>query len=288
MLRSHPVLLALVAIFAAGSAHAQTFDLDNSGLIKVQVINANGPNPGNVTANWLAVWNAIDGGAGPTGTVAGFGIQNYAMDTETVFDYAGGGGWYGVDNAIGSINNDGPGGAGGPFGGGDNYSIRAETFIQFTVGGTYTIGMASDDGRRIELTEALPGSASGYSGFEAVSDQENQGFVAGDTVIDYSAGTGHEGSRGRFSVDAGDILALDAFYYEGGGGDSGEIAIFAGDGLGTGNFSGTFELLQDGALGGAVQLNTFVQQVPEPASIVIWSLIGLGLAGFGVYRRRRK
>jgi len=28
--------------------------------------------------------------------------------------------------------------------------------------------------------------------------------------------------------------------------------------------------------------------VPEPASIAIWSLMGLGLAGFGVYRRRRK
>ncbi len=28
--------------------------------------------------------------------------------------------------------------------------------------------------------------------------------------------------------------------------------------------------------------------VPEPASIVIWSLIGLGLAGFGYYRNRRK
>ena len=28
--------------------------------------------------------------------------------------------------------------------------------------------------------------------------------------------------------------------------------------------------------------------VPEPASVAIWSMIGLGLAGFGVYRARRK
>ncbi len=28
--------------------------------------------------------------------------------------------------------------------------------------------------------------------------------------------------------------------------------------------------------------------VPEPAPIAIWSLIGLGLAGFGYYRTRRK
>jgi hypothetical protein len=28
--------------------------------------------------------------------------------------------------------------------------------------------------------------------------------------------------------------------------------------------------------------------VPEPASIAIWSLFGLGLVGFGLYRSRRK
>lgn len=28
--------------------------------------------------------------------------------------------------------------------------------------------------------------------------------------------------------------------------------------------------------------------VPEPASVAIWSMLGLGLAGFGVYRARRK
>lgn len=34
--------------------------------------------------------------------------------------------------------------------------------------------------------------------------------------------------------------------------------------------------------------NGFAEVVPEPASIAIWSLIGLGLAGFGYYRTRRK
>ena len=33
---------------------------------------------------------------------------------------------------------------------------------------------------------------------------------------------------------------------------------------------------------------TAVEVVPEPASIAIWSLIGLGLAGFGYSRTRRK
>ncbi len=31
-----------------------------------------------------------------------------------------------------------------------------------------------------------------------------------------------------------------------------------------------------------------LQAVPEPASITIWSLLGLGLAGFGYFRIRRK
>ncbi|MCA9269468.1 MAG: PEP-CTERM sorting domain-containing protein [Planctomycetales bacterium] len=28
--------------------------------------------------------------------------------------------------------------------------------------------------------------------------------------------------------------------------------------------------------------------VPEPTSVAIWSLIGIGLAGLGVWRNRRK
>ena len=80
----------------------------------------------------------------------------------------GGGGDFGTNNTIGTIAGDGPGGGPGPFnpGGtsGGNYSIRAQVGLQFTVGGTYTIRMGSDDGRRIELTEFAPGSAPGYSG----------------------------------------------------------------------------------------------------------------------------
>ena len=39
-----------------------------------------------------------------------------------------------------------------------------------------------------------------------------------------------------------------------------------------------------------VELTGYAQQqaVPEPASIAIWSLIGLGLAGFGYHGVRRK
>ncbi len=241
-----------------------------NGLIDVQVVNTAGTNPGNSSDNWLAVWDALDGGAGPTGTVAGFNVQNNTADTETVFDYAGGGGNFAVNRAIGSINNDGPGGSGGPFNpggsGGSNYSIRARTYILFPSAGTFTIGMGSDDGRRIELAEATAGSAPGYSGFASRHGQVNGAFSAGDTVLGFSGGTGHAWSRGVFTVAANDILALDAFYYEGGGGDSGEIALAAGAQTfgGSGINTTTFSLLQNGAQG--VALSTSLAELQALAT----------------------
>ncbi len=214
------------------------FPVDNK--MRVQLLTSTGTVPNNDTNNWLSVYNALDSGAGPTGKVAGFDIVNNVSDTETAFNYPTGTGNFGGDLALDSINNNGPGGAGGPFNGGDNYSVRARTFLRFTTSGTFTIGMGSDDGRRIKLTAGYPGSAPGYSGFSAIGDQVNGAFTAGDTVFGFSGGTGHAWSVGTFAVAAGDILALDAFYYEGGGGDSGEIAIASGT---HGTFNGSFALL---------------------------------------------
>jgi len=59
--------------------------LSGDGLMNVQVINTTGTNPGNNTANWLSVWDALDGGAGPTGSVAGFNVVNNTSDTDSVF-----------------------------------------------------------------------------------------------------------------------------------------------------------------------------------------------------------
>ncbi|MCA9270554.1 MAG: PEP-CTERM sorting domain-containing protein, partial [Planctomycetales bacterium] len=43
-----------------------------------------------------------------------------------------------------------------------------------------------------------------------------------------------------------------------------------------------FAIMFDGALGGVVST------VPEPASIAVWTLLGAGLAGLGVWRNRRR
>ena len=52
--------------------------------------------------------------------------------------------------------------------------------------------------------------------------------------------------------------------------------------------SGNFSLSLDATAGSCLQTVAAAAAVPEPGSVAIWSLIGLGLAGFGVYRVRRK
>ncbi len=283
--------LVTAVSLVTSSVHAQYVG-DGSGVMTNQVIHTTGSNPGNNTGNWQSIWDEIDGGGGPTGALGSgnWNVVAHAIDTENYFDYAGGGWTNSPTLNTNSINSNGPGGGGGPISNGNDYSVRAQTLLEFTTAGAYTIGMASDDGRTIKLTEAEAGSAPGYTGFTSATGQGPEFSGAGDTEIGFSGGTGHQSTRGVFDVAAGDILALDAFYYEGGGGDSGEIAIIAGAVHGTGNFIGQgFEILKDGALNGSVLLHTTATApaVPEPASIAIWSLLGLTLAGYG-YRRRRR
>ena len=227
------------------------------GLMNVQYIHTSGSNPGNDSDNWQALWDEVAGTNTTGNVVTGTGTYNVVYnnsDTETVFDYNSGGD-YSVNRNINSINSDGPGG-GAASTNGDNYSIRTNTFLKFQTAGTYTIALGSDDGRRIELKEASGGSAPGYTGFTARGDQFNGSFTSGDTVIGYSGGTGHQQTTGTFTVNAGDILELTAFYYEAGGGDSGEISIANG----THSFfnTGDFSLLQSG-LNGILLASDFAQ-----------------------------
>ena len=197
----------------------------------MHLLNTVGDDPGTTTTNWLNLFAAVDAAApGATGTDFGSTIYDLAVnvtDTEFTFDYGDNGNFNGGP-AVNTINGDGPGGGVGPFNGGDNYAIRGRTYMIFTTGGTYSIAMGSDDGRQISLTEATAGSAPGYTGFTAQGDQVNGSFTPGDTTIGFSGGTAHNQSVGVFTVAAGDILFLDAMFYQGGGGHSGEIMIKAG------------------------------------------------------------
>ena len=76
----------------------------------------------------------------------------------------------------------------------------------------------------------------------------NGSFTTGDTVIGFSGGTGHNQSVGTFTVAAGDVLELDAFFYQGNGGHSGEISIARGE-FSTFTNTTDFKLLSDEVLG---------------------------------------
>jgi len=97
MSKCHRLLwaIAVVAItsLAAAPAHAQLVG-NGDGLMNVNCINTTGSNPGNNTANWLSLWSALDGGAGPTGFVSTgpptlkiYNVQDALTDTEVDIIY---------------------------------------------------------------------------------------------------------------------------------------------------------------------------------------------------------
>jgi hypothetical protein len=240
----------------------------------------------NTVAEMTAVWNFLDTNPGfTTGTTPSIGgaVLNIGTNLTTlsvgfnvpnVIDFNGGGD-FGTNNPYSNI-------AGGAGLGGDDFSVRAQTYVQFNTGGTYTIAVASDDGRQINLSEAIPGFAPGYSGFTARNLQTSGTFTSGDDSIFYDGCCGQ--TLGTFTVGAGEVLALDTFFHERGGGDYFEVSLAQGS---QATFAaGTFQLLTDGMFNGAISLHSAVQLVPEPSMVAFWSLAAVGAIAF--YRLRRR
>jgi len=92
-------------------------------------------------------------------------------------------------------------------------------------------------------------------------------------VIDSVMDTTGSGGAGMLTLNFTPGLLLDTS-------ESYTLTLEAGPSAVSGNNTGLDALTLNGLVADAV--------VPEPASIAIWSLIGLGLAGFGYYRTRRK
>lgn len=288
-------LTSLAVMVSTMTADAQTFILDDSGLIRVDLFNVVGgggsnDNDLNSTLETRNIWNYLDANPNFTGTTPNLGapgggiynVANNVPDVETRVNYDAGGN-FGADIAYNTINNDGPGGGVGPINGGDDFSVRGRTILEFTVGGQYVIGAGSDDGRLVALTEALPGSAPGYSGITATAGQITGGLTT-PSEFGFDPTTGHNNSRGEFTVAAGDILALDSFFYERGGGD--DFEIFLNSGPIAQAYVGGFQLLTDGLLGVQLHTNIEAQTVPEPSA---YTLGIMALASFGmVFWRRRK
>lgn len=114
--------------------------------------------------------------------------------------------------------------------------------------GDYTIGCGSDDGCFVTFSNPE---------ITFIDTYNENGNNLGDSTIFYNPGRGHDWTFGTFSVADDTTTGIQMGFYEGGGGDSFEVAIFdehileeeAGpDGGARGATAGLFIELGDGAL----------------------------------------
>jgi VCBS repeat-containing protein len=211
----------------------------------------------NTTNEVLGIWNAIDGGANLTNPVSANGknynVARFEQDTENRVIYNGNFDGYSGSLAYSSINSNGPGGSGGSITGGNDFSVRAKSFLYFNTGGTYSIAVGSDDGRRIKLTATDLTAGSPFAGFTAAGGQTTGTNLGVDSsVVMHNNPTGHNHTTGVFTVAAGDILELDTFFYERGGGDQFHLSIKAGNDTSHGGTGDGWALLQNETLNMAV------------------------------------
>ncbi|MCA9268499.1 MAG: hypothetical protein KDA41_08505, partial [Planctomycetales bacterium] len=188
------------------------------------------------------IWNAIDDGASLPLVTVGASIYNvfkYETGAAPLINYGGTTGNFGSDVAYSTIG-------GGTITGGDQFSVRALALVTFQPG-TYSIAAASDDGRRLTLY-----GLESHGNFTATSGQLDGGGV-GQNFLQFNGLTGHNNTRGTFTLATAQTFLLDSFFYERGGGDSFEVSVVSGNaGCCTG-----FSLLQDGALGGNVTVEQY-------------------------------
>ena len=269
-------LLALAIGLVSSHLHAQTFLFGPSGL------NAEGVDIGggggatdtqvNNTTEGINIYNdwvtAGKPASGPIGAGPIYNVTSAGGTTVSQIDFGGNGHEFAPTNPF-------PGGASG-----DDFIVHVDGVAAIKAG-TYTISLEGDDGSNL-IFNTLAGDDVVFF------NRSNNTGPFGPNEIRFEAPTGNSNSRAAFTLTQDSVFAIEGTWFERGGGEYWEVGIAPGDvgALPPGN---GFEIFGDGSLNGDLLLfQSAVEVVPEPASIAIWSLIGLGLGGFGYYRTRRK
>jgi autotransporter-associated beta strand protein len=260
--------LAVLISLPAASAFGQGFSLTSDGVHRVtafDLTSGGGATDTQVSSatEALGIWNAIDAGGVVPGAITAnsqtYNVGAYVNNTVASIDYVGGGD-FSVNRALSTI------GTGFPMAGAvEDVSVRARTYLAVPVG-NWSIAIASDDGRRLAMSDAQAGAAgsggvTGFSTFSGHGGQMDSGSGTGQNFLLYAGTTGHERSIGTFSVTPAQVesgtnvalLYLDGFYFERGtGGGSVELSIRNGLDTTFGGASEGWTLLQNGTFGWTV------------------------------------
>jgi hypothetical protein len=284
-------LVRTIAVLAAMALTAE-------GAFLVQMVRSTTDGFGGGNRNWN-IWQSGDAGGifGPrTDPVAiqpgphNFSWNINSVNEHDVIDFGAGGGHFNVSQG-GNPSQFYPNGT--TSGNLAQYSIRAYAKVTFPAG-DWTIGFGSDDGGYLKL---IPEGGGAWAGWTSTGGQLNTGNMggasglvaadvngAGDSIIWFGTGRGHKWTGAQFTLASTTSFYLDTSIWEGGGGDSFELAV-------KNNFNNGFdfranntaaELLTDGVFGISVTNNFGI--VPEP-STSLSLILGVGILGF--FRRLR-
>lgn len=162
--------------------------------------------------------------------------------------------------------------------GGEDFLMAAQGFIRMPPG-TWTIGFASDDGGVLRLinTHGDP--------IQFTQEIGTNGDGSLDDTLLYNDPRGHAATLGVFTLTSEAYLELQSLFFERAGGDSFEIFLARGA---FDTFNSTdFFVLRNGVFEGLLVAPDLLAVVPEPSSILLLGLGGLGLVALQMRRIRR-